>query len=185
MQQGLDSTAHFRFAVEEKQRGTGEMFKTLRKIFGASKSLITTVGLVLILALCSFAQQGSTGSVSGTVTDSTGGVVPKASIKLTSELNGETRTETSNDSGDFFFGAVTPGAYTVRIDATGFRPLEQKTNMVLTSARLALGKLALEVGNVAESVEVTAQAATVATTTSSHSATIDSTQMDKIAVRGR
>src|SRR5205814_9643458 len=91
----------------------------------------------------------------------------------------------TDESGDFFFGAVTPGAYTVRIEATGFRPREQKGTMVLSSGRLVLGKLALEIGSVTESVQVTTQGAAVATTTSSQSATIDSKQMDLIVVKGR
>ena len=132
-----------------------------------------------------FGQLGSTGSVSGTVGDSGGGVVPNASIKLISELNGDTRSSKSNEVGAFFFGAVTPGAYTVRVEAAGFRLLEQKGNSLLTAARLELGQLALQVGNVTESVEVTAEAATVATTTSAQTATIGSGQMDKIPVRGR
>ena len=91
----------------------------------------------------------------------------------------------TDETGDFFFAAVVPGAYTIRVEAPGFRPLEQNGNMVLSSARLALGKLALQVGSVTESVQVTAQTATVATTTSAHSATIDSKQMDLIVVKGR
>jgi hypothetical protein len=142
-------------------------------------------GLTLILTMSAFAQQGSTGSIAGTVVDPSGQVVPKATVKVTSELNGESRTAETNETGDFFFGAITPGAYTVRVEATGFRPSERTGNMVLSSGRLALGKLALEVGSVSESVQVTAQAAIVATTTSSQSTTIDSKQMDLIVVKGR
>ena len=142
-------------------------------------------GIVLILAMSAYAQQGSTGSIAGTVADPSGQVVPKATVRITSELNGESHTAETNESGDFFFGAVAPGAYTVRVEATGFRPREQKGNMVLPSARLVLGNLALEVGSVTESVTVTSQGAAVATTTSAQQATIDSQMMDLIAVKGR
>jgi hypothetical protein len=138
-----------------------------------------------MLTMSALAQQGSTGSIAGTVADPSGQVVPRATVKVTSELNGESHSEVTNDTGDFFFGAIVPGAYTVRVEAPGFRPLEQKGNVVLSSARLALGKLVLEIGRVTDSVMVTAQTATVATTTSSQSATIDSKQMDLIAVKGR
>src|SRR5947207_3947031 len=142
-------------------------------------------GLTLILAMSAYAKQASTGCIAGTVADPSGQVVPKATVKVTSELNGESHTTVTNESGDFFFGAIVPSAYTVRVEAPGFRPIEQKGNMVLSSARLALGRLALEVGSVTESVVVTAQTATVATTTSAQAATIDSKQMDLIAVKGR
>src|SRR2546425_13113892 len=104
-------------------------------------------GLTLILAMSAYAQQGSS-SIAGTVADPSGQVVPKATVKITSELNGESRTAETSETGDFFFGAVAPGAYTIRVEAPGFRPLEQKGNMVLSSARLALGNLALQVGSV-------------------------------------
>ena len=149
------------------------------------KKLSFTSALALILAAAVFAQQGSTGSVAGTVVDPSGQVVPNASVKLTSELNGDTRTAATNEGGDFFFGAVTPGAYTVHVEAPGFRPVETKGNMVLSSGRLAVGSIKLEVGNVTESISVTAQAATVATTTTAQATTIDSKQMDLIAVKGR
>src|SRR5437879_8039138 len=131
-------------------------------------------GIMLMLTMSAYAQQGSTGSIAGTVADPSGQVVPQATVKVTSELNGESHTTVTNESGDFFFGAIVPGAYTVRVEAPGFRPREQKGNMVLPSARLALGKLELQVGSVTESVLVMAQTATVATTTSAQQATIDS-----------
>src|SRR6266446_7495549 len=150
-----------------------------------SKIVSVTIALALILATAVSAQQGSTGSISGTVADPSGQVVPNASVKLISELNGESRTGTTNETGDFFFGAVAPGAYTVRVEATGFRPIEQKENMVLGSGRLAIGTLKLEVGSVNESISVTAQGAAVATTTTAQATTIDSKMMDLIAIKGR
>ena len=91
----------------------------------------------------------------------------------------------TNDVGDFFFPAMTPGAYLVRVEAPGFRPLESKGNVLAAAGRLALGKLQLEVGSVTESVMVTAQSAQVATTTTAQATTIDSKQMDLIVVKGR
>src|SRR5882724_11049986 len=100
------------------------------------RNLFLMAGIMLMLTTSAFAQQGSTGSIAGTVADPSGQVVPKATVKITSELNGESHTTVTDESGDFFFGAVTPGAYTVRIEATGFRPREQKGTMVLSSGRL-------------------------------------------------
>jgi hypothetical protein len=149
------------------------------------RNCFLTAGLTLMLTMSAIAQQGSTGSISGSVTDGSGGVVPRATVKLTSERSLETRESTTNEAGDFFFGAVVPGPYTVLIEAPGFRRLEQKGNILLSAARLELGRLALEVGSVSEAVEVRAEADTVATTTSAQTATIGSGQMDKIPVRGR
>ena len=67
------------------------------------------LGLLLLFALSALAQQASTGSITGTVTDPSGQVVPGATVKITSELNGESRSGMTNESGDYFFGAVEPG----------------------------------------------------------------------------
>src|SRR5207247_8185343 len=95
------------------------------------------------------------------------------------------RAPTTTDPGASYVGALVPGPYTVRVEAAGFRPFEQKGNNLLSAGRLALGKIQLEVGSVSESVLVTAQGAGVATTTTAQAATIDSKQMDLIAVKGR
>ena len=149
------------------------------------KRVFRAVAATLLLAAVSMAQQGSTGSVTGTVTDPSGNVVPNAAVKLISELNAETRTGVTNDVGEFFFGAVIPGGYTVRVEAPGFRPFEEKGNIVPAAGRLAIPKIQLQVGSVTESVMVEAQTAAVATTTTAVATTIDSKQMDLVAVKGR
>ena len=107
------------------------------------------MALALLLAFMAFAQQGSNGSISGTVTDPSGQSVPGAKVKVVSELNGEEKSALSNDIGDFFFPALTPGAYVVRVK----RPDSGRSNRRATSRRrrpAALGKLELEVGSVTE-----------------------------------
>jgi hypothetical protein len=141
--------------------------------------------LALFAAFAVFGQQGSNGSISETVTDPSGQAVPGAKVKIVSELNGEEKSTLTNEIGDFFFPALLPGGYTLHVEAAGFRPLESMGNVLAAAARLALGKLQLEVGSVTESVMVTAQSAQVATTTTAQAATIDSKQMDLIVVKGR
>src|SRR5215212_4316219 len=123
------------------------------------KRASTSIALIVLLAAAMCAQQGSNGSISGTVTDPSGQSVPGAKVKVVSELNGEDKSTLTNEVGDFFFPAMSPGSYVVRIEAPGFRPLESKGNVLAAAARLALGKLQLEVGSVTESVMVTANAA--------------------------
>src|SRR2546430_73949 len=106
------------------------MFERLEQQVNVKRFLMA--GLTLMLTMSAYAQQGSTGSIAGTVADPSGQVVPKATVKVTSELNGESHTTVTNETGDFFFGAIAPGAYTVRIEAPGFRPLEQKGNIGLS-----------------------------------------------------
>jgi len=149
------------------------------------KTACGSIVLALALGLAAYAQQVSNGTITGTVTDPSGQSVPAAKVKVVSELNGEEKTALTSDGGDFSFLAMPPGAYSVRVEATGFRPLESKGNVLPAAGRLALGKLQMEVGSVSESVMVTAQSAAVATTTTAQATTIDSKQMDLIVVKGR
>ena len=88
-----------------------------------------------------------TGTVSGTVLDSSGQVVPGAAVTLTNEATGDVRAATSGtETGAFVFRAVPPGTYTVRIELQGFRTFEQTRNVVNASGRLDLGNLKLEIG---------------------------------------
>src|SRR5262249_58916358 len=91
-----------------------------------------------------------TGVVSGTVVDSTGQVVPGATVTLTSENTRDLRTQTSNERGDFSFRAVTPGSYTVKVELPGFRSFERKNNIVNASSQLDVGRVLLDVGALSE-----------------------------------
>ena len=148
------------------------------------KSFVIVIGLSLLVATTAPAQITS-GLISGSLIDSSGLAIPGAQVKLISEVNGEERSGSTNAEGDFAFPGLAPGAYTVRIEAAGFRQLERKGNIVLAAGRLALGRLQLEVGAVSESVTVTARGAEVQTTTTTHAAVLDAKQLQMISVRGR
>src|SRR5437588_7848522 len=76
--------------------------------------------LVVLLASISLAQQ-LTGTLSGTVTDSAGAVVPNAKVTMKNEASGDIRTSVSNGSGYFSITAVQPGSYSVSVEAPGFK----------------------------------------------------------------
>ncbi len=140
------------------------------------------IGLAALLAVSAFAQSSS---ITGTIADPTGKVIPGATVTLTYELNGEVRSAATDENGDFAFTALGAGAYTIRVEARGFRPMERKGNNVLAASRVALGSLQMDVGAVTETVSVTAQGAGVATTTTSHEAHLDNQQVAMISIRGR
>ena len=75
---------------------------------------------VLVLVACPLFAQ-NTGSLRGTVTDTTGAIVPGATVTLTNEATKFTRTATTDPKGGYFFGAVDPGNYTLPIEITGFK----------------------------------------------------------------
>jgi len=136
------------------------------------------VVLALVFACAALAQMNiATGSMSGTVTDPSGQVIPGAAITLTFELNGEVRSTTTDATGNFSFPALVEGPYTVKVQAQGFRQFIKRNNEVTAGARLALGSLQLEIGSVSETVSVTAQGEAVATTTTADTGHVDSHQL--------
>src|SRR5262245_33783004 len=112
------------------------------------------------------AAQTVTGTISGTVIDTSGQVIPGAKVMLTDGRTGATRHLTTNDAGDFSFAAVQPGTYTIKVEHPGFRSFQRENTVLSANEDLALGKLALSVGQVSELVTVTAEGAMVETSSS-------------------
>jgi hypothetical protein len=138
-----------------------------------------------IAALCAASLFGQSSSITGTVADPSGKVIPGATVKLTFELNGESRATTTSENGDFAFNALAAGVYDLRIESAGFRAAERKGINVLAATRVAIGTIPMDVGVVSESISVMAQGAGVATTTTSQEAHLDQKQVAMISIRGR
>src|SRR3982751_1218039 len=97
--------------------------------------------------------QVTTGTVSGTVKNAQGGVVPGATVVLTSEARGtQMAPVVSNDSGDFVVPNATADTYTVEVTMASFKTLLRKNVQVSGGDRVGLGTLVLEVGGAAETV---------------------------------
>src|SRR6185436_7314982 len=114
-------------------------------------SLLLTL-FVMLAASAVFAQETSTtGSISGNVLDVNGSAVPGAAVKVTGPL-GE-RTSSTNDQGYFEVQGLVPGNYTVRIEKSGFKTGEV-TNVTVLVGKSTATKVALQVGDIAETVTV-------------------------------
>ncbi|HYO63485.1 MAG TPA: carboxypeptidase-like regulatory domain-containing protein, partial [Pyrinomonadaceae bacterium] len=98
--------------------------------------------------------QTGTSSVRGTVTDQQGNAVAGATVTLTSAGTNITRTQTTSESGAYTFTAVPPGRYRVEAEAGGFKKAVVEAADAAVDTPLDLN-IALEVGNVSESVTVT------------------------------
>jgi Carboxypeptidase regulatory-like domain len=99
-----------------------------------------------------------TGSVSGTVVDASGAVLPNAAITLTNEGTGATTKASTTGSGTFRFTLLPIGRYDLEASKTGFSTLKLGAIQVDANVEHALGALKLEVGKTNETVEVTAAA---------------------------
>ncbi len=129
--------------------------------------------------------QSVTGTISGTITDAQGQVIPGATVTVISEDTQESRIVVSDAKGDFQVTSLQPGKYTIKVSLESFRTLERK-NIVLSAAeRLSVGTLTLAVGSIGETVTVEARGTHVNTAESQHSGLITSTQIEQIQVLGR
>jgi hypothetical protein len=129
--------------------------------------------------------QNVTGSIIGTVVDSTDRVLVGAKVTLANAATGAKNEVLSDGRGAFTIGGLLPGTYSIAASFTGFKSLE-KTGIVLTaSERRSVGNLALEVGEVSEKVAVVAESAAVQTVSAERSGLITKSQITELALIGR
>jgi hypothetical protein len=152
----------------------------LKKIVSGAALLL---GLIL-LASTSFAQQ-LTGTLSATVADSAGAVVPNAKVTMRNEASGDVRTTVSNGSGYFTITAVQPGNYSVTIEAAGFKTWDQTGITFSQGDSKTLPNIKLEVGKVTETVEIKAGADVVIPDNSEVSTTINQELIEDVPIVGR
>src|SRR5215471_798767 len=140
---------------------------------------------VLSFAVLPLSAQTVTGSITGTVIDPDGGVIPRVTLKLVSASTGAVRDATSNDRGDFFFEAVLPDSYTLSVELPGFKKYEQRNLHIEPSARLSVGQIKLELGAATDQITVVAQGAKVQTASTERSGVITSEQIENLTVINR
>jgi len=154
---------------------------------GALKKVTTAAALLLVLILLapsSFAQQ-LTGTLSATVADSAGAVVPNAKVTMKNEASGDVRTTVSNGSGYFTITAVQPGTYSVSIEAPGFKTWSQAGIVFNQGDSSTLPSIMLEVGKTTETVEIKAGADVVIPDNSEVSTTINQELIQDVPIVGR
>lgn len=126
------------------------------------KRIAILLALLLALGATGAAAQSQTGTIEGRVTDEQGGVLPGVTVTLTGRQG--TQTTVTDDRGEYRFVGLNPGSYDVRAELSGFVP-RASTALDVSIGRTLTVPLLLKVGGLAESVEVTANASTVDTTT--------------------
>jgi hypothetical protein len=109
--------------------------------------------------------QSDNGTITGFAKDPSGAVIPKATVTLKREATGVTQRATTNDAGYFVFNSISPGLYTISVEASGFKKFDSVHNKLDGNAILELNA-SLTVGSAAETVEVVASAQTLQTESS-------------------
>ncbi|HYN84928.1 MAG TPA: TonB-dependent receptor, partial [Pyrinomonadaceae bacterium] len=112
--------------------------------------------LVASMAGAAFAQEETAATLSGQVTDSTGAVVPSATVVVTNTETGTERRVVSNEDGLYSVSPLPPGPYQIVIEQSGFKRYVQ-TDVVLNAKDRRLANIVLEAGNLSEVITVTGE----------------------------
>jgi len=145
-------------------------------------ALLSTV--LVVGTIAGFAQNISS-SVLGIVVDPAGSVIPSAEIKLVNQGTAAINSAVTDGAGFFRITNIFPGTYTVNVQSKGFKLLTINNVEVGTSEAHDLGKVTLTLGNVTESISVTGEIAAVQTASSERSATVQSEELNTVAIKGR
>ena len=125
-----------------------------------------------------------TADVVGTVTDSSGAVVPNAKVTITNAGTGETRTATSDAAGQYTVNQLQPGTYSIKVETPGFKTF-QVPSIPLSAGDRVREDAHLQIGQQTQTVEVTSTPAALQTDTSSLGTTIPNQTVQDLPLNGR
>jgi hypothetical protein len=144
--------------------------------------------LALIVLLVSsgriFGQAGATGTILGTVTDSTGAIIPGVKVTVTNTQTNSAYRTTTGSAGDYQAPSLNPGTYSVAAEMKGFQR-SVTTGFTLDVDQRVRVDLALKPGAVTETLEVTAQAVTLDTDSAALSQLVSQQQVEELPLNGR
>jgi Carboxypeptidase regulatory-like domain len=143
---------------------------------------------LIVLAPLSLARTASaqavTGTILGTVADTTGAVLPGVTVTVKHTETGLTRTLVSDSNGEYTAASIPTGTYTVTGEISGFKSVSLSNVQVGVDQRVR-ADIKLEVGAMTESVEIVAQTPLVQTSSSDLSTTVTEEQMQQLPLNGR
>src|SRR3989475_3994751 len=167
----------------QHKRRVGGQFKEGKMSCKAFWEVVTTLllGLSLSAALQASIDRGV---IQGTVTDPAGALVPGAKVVVKNVDTNVEVTLVTNAAGFYLAPELVPGRYTVRAESPGFVPLDV-TNIVVTAGVTSQQDLALRVGALTQSIEVTAVAPLVDNTPSNYTTSLQSRYIQDVPLQGR
>jgi hypothetical protein len=148
-----------------------------------ARKLLFCLVVCLCLAMPALAQRDM-GTVLGTVTDATGAVVPGATVTITEEATGITNVVQTDASGNYIRPLLKPGSYTVSVESEGFKKAIQN-GVILVGASRVQASFNLELGQVTETIEVTAQLPALQTASTQMGGTLENRQTSELPLGGQ
>ena len=142
------------------------------------KTLILTVGVFLLAVSAAFAQTDR-GTITGTVLDPAGAVVPNATIEAKNTSTNQTYNAGTTGTGNYTLSALPAGTYEITVNASGFKKYV-RPNITVQVAETSRVDATLEVGATTDTVTVNAEAPLLKTESGELSHQIDYTEADSI-----
>ncbi len=152
------------------------------KIFRCLLSFGLLSGLLLLSSLA-FGQTLTTADLTGTVTDTTGAVVPGVVVTLRFVDTNETRTAATNEQGQYRFELLQPGNYTLSAERGALKTAVQKFTLLLGQEQTV--NLTMQVQGTQQVVQVTAETAMVQTENANRDDFLEHSASDRPACAGR
>jgi len=146
-----------------------------------SKGRAFILGCVILFLLSTatapslFSQTAATGALTGTLKDSSGALVPNATVTATSGGTGQVRTTTTSADGTYKFGLLPPGGYSLKLEASGFNTVEVPSVTIVVTETVVLDQT-LQVGAQTQQVEVRGEATEAVQTATSTVGTVVSSE---------
>ena len=137
---------------------------------------------VLLLCIPAFGQL-NLGSITGTVTDASGGVITGANVTVTDSERGVSRTLTTDSAGEYSATSLTPGNYSVRAEFTGFQTMN-RTGIAVGVGQAVRVDIAMQPGAQTQTVTVNEAVPLVDTTNEVLSSTVESQQLAELPING-
>ena len=182
-------------AMIDLNRVLNQSLSLVRSNLGPGRSTIgggpnlrrVMAGLVAVLFLiCPFAigAQELTATLNGVVADSTGAVIPKATVSITQSSTGAVRTLQSDESGNYVFSNVPAGTYTLKASSAGFTSFVAKDVILKVGEARGLN-IQLKAGAASTTVTVEATAVAVDTESAAQAGNLSSEQIEGLELAGR
>src|SRR5215467_5988294 len=151
------------------------------------KNLLRSFVCFTLFALKLVAVNGlaqTTGTITGTVTDTSGAVIPGVEITVTNTGTDQSRSMLTNETGRYYAPALNPGSYKVTASLPGFEMMV-RSGVTLTVGGEAVINFSLKPGQVSETIDVTGEAPLLNTSPSSTAGLINEEQVKELPLNGR
>ncbi len=148
------------------------------------RSTAALIGVLLSASTPLFGQATASGSIIGTVTDSTGAAIPSATVTVNNLATGAKRNTTTNAQGEYRFDLLTPGNYSLSVQSPGFALSRIDSVQVLVGSTVS-ERLPLQPGGQSTTVEVTSSNQLLDTEKTDSSVAVTPQQITDLPINGR